>query len=291
MADADGAGESRKVPQKQGKKRWSEEEQALHIQRTETTRLIAEQLAETEEEPRRLISRIVKHLGTDLSLAFLQRTHEIEAAGGLMLPDQSRRRTIGGVYFYMVRHETAPEISRLIFPPAYKRKRQLQRQEKTQGGQPQAATRSTGIPQPATTARFVWEDRIGALAEIAIEERGEVKSVKVTLVGRPGKVIERSQCVFTTMQQAPEKMPSLPKGLPLPPPDQVEPTIYSVYISLKQWRTKKIAESLQDPGDILIIEGFQLLDKTMPGTISVFASNVTTKFLQAAQRQAQQANI
>jgi hypothetical protein len=283
---ADVVGENREVSQKRGKKGRSQEEQALHTQRIETTELIADQLGETEEEPRRLIYRIVKHLGVDPSLAFLQRTHEIEAAGGLMLPDGSRRRTIGGVYFYLVRHETAPEISRLIFPPAYKRRRQ---QEKAQGDQPQAATRSTGIPQPATTAGFVWEDRIGVLAEIAIEERGEVKSVKVTLVGRPGKVIERGQCVFTTMQQAPEKMPSLPKGLPLPPPDQVEPTIYSVYISLKQWRTKKIAESLQDPGDILIIEGFQLLDKKMPGTISVFASNVTTKLLQAAQKQAQQA--
>ena len=127
------------------------------------------------------------------------------------------------------------------------------------------------------------------LAEIAIEERGEVKSVKVTLVGRPGKVIERGQCVVTTMQQAPEKIPSLPKGLPLPTPNQIEPTVYSVYVSLKQWRAKKIAESLQDPDDFLIIEGFQLLDKKMPGTICVFASNVTTKLLQAAQKQALQA--
>jgi hypothetical protein len=133
---ADVVGENREVSQKRGKKGRSQEEQALHTQRIETTELIADQLGETEEEPRRLIYRIVKHLGVDPSLAFLQRTHEIEAAGGLMLPDGSRRRTIGGVYFYLVRHETAPEISRLIFPPAYKRRRQ---QEKAQGDQPQAA--------------------------------------------------------------------------------------------------------------------------------------------------------
>lgn len=253
MADAASCG----VSQKRGK-RYTEEKQVLHAQRTETTELISDQLAETEEEPRRLIYRIVKHLGIDTSLAFLQTTHEIEAAGGLMLPDQSRHRTIGGVFFYLVRHETSPEISMRIFPPAYKRRRQLQQQGKAQGDQLSAATRSTSITHPAIRPAFVWEDRIGALAEIAIEERGEVKSVKVTLVGRPGKVIERGQCVFTTMQQALEKMPSLPKGLPLPPVDQMEPTIYMVYISLKQWRTKKIAESLQDPGDILIIEGFQL---------------------------------
>jgi hypothetical protein len=286
----DGGGESQRGPQRRGKKRqYTEEEQALHTQRIETTKLISDQLAETEEEPQRLIYRIVKHLGIDTSRAFLQRAHEVEAAGGLMLPDGSRRRTIGGVFFYLVRHETSPEISRRIFPPAYKRKRQLQQQGKAQGDQPQAAIKSTDSTQPATRPEFVWEDRIGALAEITIEERGEVKSVKVTLIGRPGKVIEQGQCVFTTMQQAPEKMPSLPKGLPLPTSDQIEPTVYSIYISLKQWRTKKIAEALQDPDDILIVEGFQLLDKKIPGTISVFASNVTTKLLQLAQRQAQQA--
>jgi hypothetical protein len=286
---ADRAGENCEGSQKQGKKRRSEEEQALHEQHTETAQLICEQLAETEEEPRRQIARIVKALGVDASLAFLQRTHEVEAAGGLPLSDGSRRRTAGGVFFYLVRHGTPAEVSKSIFPPAYKRKRQLQQQGKAQGDQPLVATRSMGITQTATGTRVVWDDRIDVLAEIAVEERGEVKSVKVTLVGRPGKVIERGQYMFTTMQQAPEKIPSLPKGLPLPLPDQIEPTIYSVYVSLKQWRAKKIAESLQDPGDVLIIEGFQLLDKAMPGTICVFASNVTTKLLQAAQKQAQQA--
>lgn len=283
----DGGGESHRGPQRQGEKgRYTEEQQALHTQRIETAKLISDQLGETEEEPQRLIYRIVKHLGVDSSRAFLQRTHEVESAGGLMLPDGSRHRTIGGVFFYLVRHETSPEISRLIFPPAYKRKRQLQQPEKAQVDQQNASTRSTSTSQFAASAGFAWEDRLAILSELRTQERGEVRTVKVTLIGRPGHVVEQGQCVVTTMQQG-EKIPSLPKGLPLP--DQIEPTTYSIYIALKQWRAKKIAEALQDPDDILIIEGFQLLDKKMPGIISVFASNVTTKLLQAAQKQAQQA--
>jgi hypothetical protein len=292
MVDGNGAEEDRgneSSEQREKKERYTAEERALHTQRTQTTELISDQLGETEAEPRRLIFRIVKHLGIEASLSFLQRTHEVEAAGGLMLPDGSRRRTIGGVFFYLVRHEISPEISKRIFPPAYQRRRQLQQQGKVLSDHQPAAARPKSASQRSTEARFAWEDRLTVLNELKPEERGEVRTVKVTLVGRPGRIVEQGQCVITTMQQSPEKIPSLPKGLPLPAPDQVEPTVYAIYISLKQWRNKKIAELLQNPDDILIIEGFQLLDKKKPGMISVFANNITTKMLQAAQKQTQQA--
>jgi len=106
--------------------------------------------------------------------------------------------------------------------------------------------------------------------------------VKMTVIGRPGKIVERGTCVVLAMQQA-AKIPALPAGLPLPPVDQVEATTYSVYISAKQW--KKVAEAIKDEEDVLIVEGFPMLDREQ-GTIAVFASNTTTKKLQMAAKQA-----
>ena len=109
--------------------------------------------------------------------------------------------------------------------------------------------------------------------------------MKITLIGRPGRIVERGQCIITTMQQQMTKLPPMPKGLPIPALDQIEPTLFAVYIAVKQW--KKVAEAIEDPEDVLIVEGIQLLDKQFTNTVAVFASNVTTKKLQAAQRQTQ----
>ena len=260
----------------------SETQRVLHAQRKECADHIAEQLGETEADPKRTIYRVVKKLGRDEALRFVEKTLEIERAGGLMLPDQSRRRTTGGVFFSLVKTEAPADVTRHIFPrrlPAHLRKRTLP--------QPQEAKEMTPPTAPEakpTVPPFAWEDRIAALAEIPIEERGET-TVKVTLIGRPGKIVERGQSVVTTMQQS-SKLPALPKGLPVPKPDQIESSLYAVYISAKQW--KGVAEAMKDPEDVLIIEGWQLLDKQLPGTIAVFAMNTTTKKQQAAKRQSQQ---
>src|SRR5207247_1096147 len=121
---------------------------------------------------------------------------------------------------------------------------------------------------------FNWEDRIAVIRE-AEAERGTA-SVKITVVGRPGKIIDRGQCIVTVMEST--KIPSLPKGLPVPPS---APTKYTVYIASKQW--KKVSEAIDDPEDSLIIEGFPTTD-AQTSAIAVFATNVTTKKLQQAQK-------
>jgi hypothetical protein len=80
--------------------------------------------------------------------------------------------------------------------------------------------------------------------------------VKITLVGRPGRIVEKDNLVLTTMQNT--KAPTLPKGLPEPP---AEPTTYVVYIAGKQWR--KVASSIQDPQDKLILEGYPVFDRRL----------------------------
>jgi len=72
-------------------------------------------------------------------------------------------------------------------------------------------------------------------------------------------------------------VPSLPKGLPTPP---ATPTFSTVYIAKKQW--VKVADAIENPDDVLILEGWATDDAEREG-MAVFATNVTTK-LAAAKR-------
>jgi hypothetical protein len=67
----------------------------------EVAAAIAERLGETEEVPRKGIAQIVRAAGRTQAIALLEQTLQIEAAGGMMLPDGSRRRTLGGVFFHL----------------------------------------------------------------------------------------------------------------------------------------------------------------------------------------------
>ena len=246
-------------------------EQAARV--GEVTKLITEQLGEQEPGPRQTVSRSVQILGVEAALALLQQTHETEAAGGSLVPDGSRRRTPGGVYFLLVRQQASGAQRKQIF---------------SYGGPKAAVPRPASAPQAASEQKkpqplippLTWAER-GQILDEAHQERG-VATVKMTVIGRPGKIVERGTCVVLAMQQA-AKIPALPAGLPLPPVDQVEATTYSVYISAKQW--KKVAEAIKDEEDVLIVEGFPMLDREQ-GTIAVFASNTTTKKLQMAAKQA-----
>jgi hypothetical protein len=78
---------------------------------------------------------------------------------------------------------------------------------------------------------------------------------------------------------------SSPKGLPVPPLEQASGTSYAVYIGIKQWG--KVAEAIRDPEDVLILEGWQMLDQ-QSGTIAVYVMSATTKKQQQALREPQQ---
>jgi hypothetical protein len=104
--------------------------------------------------------------------------------------------------------------------------------------------------------------------------------MKITLVGSFGKYEDRGTCIVGVMQSS-EKAPALPKGVPTP---QAIKTNYVVYIGAKQW--KNVAAQVSDPDDAFIIEGYPQID-TQTSAISVFATSITSKKLQAAKRQGQ----
>jgi len=235
------------------------------------TQEIAAQLGETERGPLGQVGRVVGRLGTDRARTFLTRTQEIEAAGGLMLPDGSRRRTPGGVFFHLVRaDDTLSREDRVsIFPPQFGRNGR----KKVPGA---AATPVTPAP-PAPAPSPAWADDDYRRVMAALQqETGRATTVKITVIGRPGVAVEQSQAVAVALTS--EKVPDLPKGLPEPPAG----TRYTVFVARKQW--VKVAEALAaDPEDAAIIEGYAALDARVEG-IAVYATSATTKRMQAAKR-------
>src|SRR5512135_2263191 len=231
---------------------------------------LASELGETEAGPRQQLAMVVKQLGPEQALAFLHEAQAIEANGGLMLPDGSRRRTPGGVFFYLVRTKGPPAVQGL-----WERKPKHPKPEGHQAVSPQLATLAAEPPPPPPLPAMTWEDRLAVLQEIGAE-KGSASTMKITLIGRTGKLVEKGSCVVTVMQAS--KVPALPKGLPAPP---TTTTNYVVYIATKQW--KNVAGVVNDPEDVLIIEGFPQLD-AQTKSIAVFATNTTTKKLHALRR-------
>jgi hypothetical protein len=240
----------------------------------EVQAIIAERLGETEQGPRDQIWRIIRALGRTQTVALLEETLRIEAAGGMLLADGSRRRTPGGVFFHLAFTKGEPKPGRELIRPAYNKPGSTGGQKKpsSQAGQEKELV----VLPPA--AVFTWEDRIAVIEAIG-EQKGRANTVKITLIGTLGKYVDKGAFVMGVMQHTGEKLPALPKGVPTP---QAVKTNYVVYIGQKQW--KSVAATVSDPEDVLIIEGFPQID-TKTGAISVFASNVTSKKLQAAKRQ------
>jgi len=245
---------------------------------TEQSKIVADemamQLGETESEPRRQIGRAVRLLGEERTRSFVARTLEIEAAGGTMLADGSRRRTPGGVFFHLVREDVgSKEFYRIVRPQTNKQDQGARTgQHHDSGGRPATATAATP---------FDWTT-FGASAMEAMSRAGEATTVKLTVIGRPGTVVDRGDVVMVALRS--EKAPSLPKGVPAPASPQTD---YMALVGMKQWR--KVAEALAtDPADKVIIEGYPTVRADFTG-ITVHVTSATTTGIQAGKRAAQAA--
>jgi hypothetical protein len=86
-----------------------------------TVAYIAGVLEETEAEPIASIRRIVRRLGVEFANDVLAETQRIETAGGLLTQKRDRRRSAGGVFFYVTRQRLIAAGQRAdlhaIFPP------------------------------------------------------------------------------------------------------------------------------------------------------------------------------
>ncbi len=250
---------------------------------------IASQL---QEPNRRLLRKIVLVVGVDRAQALFAQTLTIEAAGGQMTRDGTRRKTPGGVFISLARAQAVDQAERrrlLDFGPPKPRRPKGHAQGAAAPQPPGAGTSATPPPSerpPAPAPRppvaaLTWAE-VPHLVQEACQQLGEAKTVKLTLIGRLGKIVPQQSCVVVALKG--KEPPSLPKGLPTPPANSA--TTWAVFIALKQWH--KVQEALKAHGeDQLIIEGYPLLDpKSRSGV--VLATSCKSMLQEKAQRQAKQ---
>ncbi len=103
--------------------------------------------------------------------------------------------------------------------------------------------------------------------------------MKITLMGQPGRIVEKGTIVVTAMKNT--NIPTLPKDLPVP---STVSTTYIVYITRKQWQ--KVNEAMKNPNDALIVDGYPFFDQQLK-VMSVLASRTTTKLMESTKRESQ----
>ncbi len=239
---------------------------------TRSAAAIAAQLGETHAGARATIWRTVRTIGPERTQAFVAQAQEIEANGGMLIPDGSRKRTLGGIFFYLVRTQVsdAEAVAINVMWRSKQKRKKLARPHEGQAG--------PTTPTPPTLPPFVWEDAAPIIAELTANV-GAATTVKMTVIGRPAQVVERQSVVILALRST--KAPTLPKGLPTLPST---PTNYMIFVQQKQWN--KVREAIQQPDDALIVEGYPVHEPRFAG-ITVYATQMTTKALQAAKRKEQ----
>jgi hypothetical protein len=219
---------------------------------------IADQLGETEDEPRGTILRAVQRLGSAAARGLLEETQAIEAQGGLWLGDRSRRRTPGGVFFYLVRQRAEKPDRLAIFYPEHE---QI-------------------IP--------LTLDELGALlADAAQWPRVPAQRVRFRLSGRPANIPpldlpDGTPYVIFNLESGSQHAPPLAKELP---PIRGG-TTYRVLAATDQWR--KIAPLLLQRPDVRIgIIGEAAINPKRPNVITVRATGLKPLVPRAAAEAAE----
>ena len=229
------------------------------------TAIIATQLNEPNT---RLIQQIIEAIGPEQTQAHLSATLEIEAKDGMLTSDGSRRRTPGGVFFLLARKAMPGKLRRKLWP--------IGRKHKTTG-QTTAPSHTKDKRTPAPVPTLTWAEAKQLITQ-AVQNIGEARTVKITLIGRPGRVVEQTNCVVVAMKG--KEPPSLPKGLPTPPANSA--ITWAVFIATKQWT--KVKDSITaNQEDQLIIEGYPLIDPKSSASV-VLATSVKSVAQERAQR-------
>jgi hypothetical protein len=234
--------------------------QTVERERNVMDALTADILAEALQEPNRpLLTKVLRTVGEDRRRALLADTLQCEANGGMLTRDGTRRRTPGGVFFQLVKDHVTPQERRRLFPRPAPQQGSAQLSDKLQV--------------------LTWTEVQTILETLTTYPAGEARTMKLTLIGRPGEVEMRGQAVVFRMQGRPPG--PLPKGLP-PAPAQ-PPLTWNVMVALRQWN--RVKESLAaNQEDQLIIEGYPAMQGTQ---LVLLAQNCVSMPQQRAQKQAQ----
>ncbi|MCY3916803.1 MAG: hypothetical protein OXG49_12390 [Chloroflexi bacterium] len=215
-------------------------------------------LGETAAKPIEQIGQLIAKCGLEFVEKIIAETEATEASGGLLTHDRKRRRSKGGVFFYLAKGQMDAGLRGEIFPNFGK------------GG-------DGSIAPPG----IEWGDRVEPMKALGAQP-GQISGLTVTLSGRPGKLHIDGSSVMTVIEQRQVKAPPYPKGVPhFDTVDGV--TAYYVFMSLRHW--KRVEKALEDERDLLVIEGSAVYDGALEG-ITILSTRVSTKMLEIQKRRA-----
>jgi hypothetical protein len=232
---------------------------------------IAARLGESDLPVVQQIWRILAYCGAEVTWGLVAAAEAIDADGGMVVPDGTRRRTRGGVFFALVKQQLPPDVRAALLPTA--RERNAARAAAgTQAALPQQL-RTPPVPLRAPDA---WAVREVAIAS-AHRRPGALRMLTAILYGRPGEIVEHpSHVAFTLLPRLrPEADRAFQELKRLPHPDPMPSLPYLVYALPKHWR--RVAPFLEDPEDELIIEVAYLTWDDQTRHLVVWAKRLATR--------------
>lgn len=143
---------------------------------------VIEQLEETGEWGKRGILRVVHRCGPAFTEVLVDKVLSIEAQGGMLVSDGSRRRTPGGVFFYLMKRYVSRAMAAAIFPRPKKKKKGPPVQKTAEAPAPATTIEKEEPPDEVIQARAQIEELQQAL-KVAETQLDAVKT------GRAGKPI------------------------------------------------------------------------------------------------------
>jgi PHAX RNA-binding domain len=169
--------------------------------------LTADILAEALQEPKKsLLAKVLKTIGQERCQAVFTEACTLEASGGTLTADGTRRRTPGGTFFHLVRQQCSKEERARLFPrlPAQPS------QQQPKHARPDAA--------PVALTLDLWK---------GLRPMHVTATLKLVLRDMP-ETRESNGLVYMALQHEPR---GLPKGITL--------DTGPLYLSspVKQWRT------------------------------------------------------
>lgn len=76
---------------------------------------LAEEMGETEKKPLRMLEAIITLCGVAFARAIFEEAKQVEAQGGLLTATGDKRRTLGGVFFYLARFRMSRPVRRIVY--------------------------------------------------------------------------------------------------------------------------------------------------------------------------------
>jgi len=215
---------------------------------------ITEKLGETSPKPRIQIGKIARTRGLEFAYEVLTEVLQVEASGGMMTEDGSRRRTPGGVYFYLARGKLSREEIKAIFRSRPKNR------DPRQGPGPNS-------PGPKALR---WQQRKEVLPGL-LAEAGEGITARLTLQGMLGAANTAYRGLVILGFEHKAQIDMVPRGVPTPRGD----TRYVVFTLAAHW--PRVAAALEaDENDRLVMEGLPFYDAEH-GVVVLLVTQLSTR--------------